>query len=156
MARHADFRGRQAGRRGSFDAVVAIAAVEAELADMVLVAERDRLGDSLPDAGEEAGTQQGRTTDREQDRRASQTPQHEASNAIGAPWKDLRHVLPDRLLCRLSEAGRRWIPNAGFSGRFRAGKNRRHRQGYLAPAAAAPRVTARCQAGGHAGVGLLM
>ncbi|WP_434725776.1 hypothetical protein [Mesorhizobium sp. RIZ17] len=95
MAGHANFGRWQTRQRGGFDAVVAIAAVDAELADMMLVAEWHRLrqwltysrykvrtGKDCPDRG---GDQQNRTT----------SPDDKARNPVGVFREDLRHPLAD-------------------------------------------------------------
>jgi hypothetical protein len=85
---------------------MAIAAVETELADMMLVAEGDGLSHGLPDACQESGAKECGSHYRYEHEHGQQAPEHEAGNAIGASWKDLRHDLPERSLCRLFDGSK--------------------------------------------------
>jgi hypothetical protein len=74
---------------------VAIAAIQPDIADMMLVTERDGLGDRLPYAGNEAGAQKSGAADSDENRKKTDTPQNEAGNSIGVTGKNLRHPLAD-------------------------------------------------------------
>ena len=92
MATHADLRARDAGERRFFDRGVAIAAIDAVIADVVLVAERHRLLEGHLDVGGVGRPENGGGRPAGAANKKHESKDDDPGVHVGAPGKDLGHA----------------------------------------------------------------
>ncbi len=97
MAIHAGLGRRNARERALFHRGVAVTAIDAVVADMMLVTERHRLATCDTDVGDVGRLINCRQRQNQDDDETGAAKNGETGNGVGARMKNLRH---DLLLCR--------------------------------------------------------
>jgi hypothetical protein len=92
MAGHAGFGRRDAGEGRMFDRVMAIAAIDAETADVMLMAEGYRLTRDVVDASQIGRADQRETDAERQQDEKKQRQERDSRKTVGSRSEDLSHL----------------------------------------------------------------